>query len=48
MSANLEQHDGRLCVLRVGGELKKSAESIYAHSLTAMSSVVTRRDGASL
>src|SRR5437899_5703296 len=24
MSANLEQHDGRLCVLRVGGELKKS------------------------
>ncbi|PYL89952.1 MAG: hypothetical protein DMF16_05805 [Verrucomicrobia bacterium] len=24
MSANLEQHDDRLCVLRVGGELKKS------------------------
>src|SRR6266576_595293 len=24
MSANLEQHDGRLCVLRLGGELKKS------------------------
>src|SRR6266481_3702194 len=24
MSADLEQHDGRLCVLRVGGELKKS------------------------
>jgi SpoIIAA-like len=24
MSANLEQHDGRLCVLRVEGELKKS------------------------
>src|SRR5205823_10317662 len=24
MSANLEQHDDRLCVLRVGGDLKKS------------------------
>jgi len=24
MSANLEQHDDRVCVLRVGGELKKS------------------------
>ncbi len=24
MSANLEQHDDRLCVLRVSGELKKS------------------------
>src|SRR5438105_10081392 len=24
MIANLEHHDGRLCVLRVGGELKKS------------------------
>jgi len=24
MSANLEQHDDRFCVVRVGGELKKS------------------------
>ena len=24
MSANLKQHDDRLCVLRIGGELKKS------------------------
>src|SRR5207248_10486697 len=43
MSANLEQHDGRLLVLRVGGELKKSeldaAQSKFVETIAGAGTV---------
>jgi hypothetical protein len=43
MSANLEQHDHRLCVLRVGGELKKSeldaAQSEFVQQIAATGTI---------
>ena len=43
MSANLEQSDDRLCVLRVGGELKKSeldaAESRFVEIIAGVGAV---------
>ena len=43
MSANLEQHDDRLCVLRIGGELKKSeldaAQSKFVETIAGAGTV---------
>ena len=43
MSANLEQHGDRLCVLRIGGELKKSeldaAQSQFVEIITGAGAV---------